>query len=60
MLCNANPKKVKKIKTTKKKGSKEQSDEAQGPCQKDLIRSSILHPKLLDATLALKLLFPLE
>ena len=45
MLCNANPKKVKKIKTTKKKGSKEQSDEAQGPCQKDSLRLNILHPK---------------
>ena len=31
MLCNANPRKAKKIKTTKKNGHKEQSKEAQGP-----------------------------
>ena len=38
MLCNANPrKKTQKTKATKKNGHKEQSDKAQGPCQKDSI-----------------------
>ena len=47
MLCNANPRKTKKTKiTTNKNGHKKESDEAQGPCQKDSIRSSLLHPKL--------------
>ena len=46
MLRNANPKN-KENKTTKKNGHKEQRDEAQGPCQKDSIRLSLLHPKLL-------------
>ena len=45
MLCNANPRKQKKQKQ-QKDGHKEKSDEAQEPCQKDLIRSSLLHPKL--------------
>ena len=45
MLCNANPKN-KDNKTTKKNGHKEQRDEAQGPCQKDLIRLSLLYPKI--------------
>ena len=35
MLCNASPRNKKKTKTNKNKGHKEQSDEAQGPCQKD-------------------------
>ena len=59
MLCNANPK-TKKTKTIKKNGHKEQKDEAQGPCHKDLIRSSLLYQNFLDATLALELLFILE
>ena len=46
MLCNSNPRKTKKTKTTKKNGHKEKSDEAQGPCQKDSIRLSLLHKKL--------------
>ena len=57
MLCNANPRKAKKIKATMKNGHKEQSDEAQGPCQKDSIKLSLLHPKLLDAPRALEFLF---
>ena len=62
MICNANPRKKKhKAKTTKKNGHKKQNDGAQGPCQKDLIRLSIFHPKhFLDATPALELLFTLE
>ena len=34
MLCNANPKKTKKTRTTKKNGRKEWSDEAQGYVRK--------------------------
>ena len=49
MLYNANPRKAKRTKAKKKNGHKEQSNEAQGPCQKDLISSSLLHPKPLDA-----------
>ena len=30
----------------KKNGHKEQREDAQGPCQKDSIRSNILHPKI--------------
>ena len=36
-------KKIKKAKTTKGNGHKEQSNEAQGPYQKDLIKPSFLH-----------------
>ena len=46
MLCNKNPEKKNTKKTTKKNGHKEYGDEAQGPCQKNSIRLSILHPKL--------------
>ena len=35
-----------KTKTTKKNDHKEERNETQGPCQKDSIRSSLLHPKL--------------
>ena len=45
MLCNVNPRKAKKTKATKKNGHKEKSDEAQGLCQKDSIKLSLLHPK---------------
>ena len=45
---------------TKKKNTKikeqwlqRKCNEAQGPCQKDLISLSLLHPKLLDAPQAL-------
>ena len=41
MLCNASPRNKEKTKkktiTTKNNGHKGQSNEAQGPCQKDLI-----------------------
>ena len=37
-------------KKPKNKGHKEYSNEAQGPCQKDSIRLSILHPKLFRCT----------
>ena len=49
MLCNANPKNKKKkqnkTKKAKKNCHKEQRDEAQGPCQKDLIRLRFLNLK---------------
>ena len=45
MLCNANPRNKKKNKKTKNNGHKGKSNEAQEPCQKDSIRSSLLHPK---------------
>ena len=51
MLCNANPinkkkkKQKKKKQKTKNNGHKGKSNEARGPCQKDSIRSSLLHPK---------------
>ena len=38
--------KTKRNKTTKKNGHKKLRDEAQGPCQKNSIRLSLLHPKL--------------
>ena len=49
---------TKEKKKTQKPRNKEQwsqrkSNEAQGPCQKDLISLSLLHPKLLDAPQAL-------
>ena len=51
MLCNANPRnKEKKKKKTKNNGHKEYSNEAQGPCQKDSIRLSLLHPKIFRCT----------
>ena len=37
---------TKKTKTAKKNGHKEWRDEAQGLCQENSIRSSLLHPKL--------------
>ena len=36
---------TKKHKKPKNNGHKGMSNEAQGPCQKDSIRSSLLHPK---------------
>ena len=42
MQCPKN----KDSKNNKKDGHKKKSDEAQRPCQKDSIRSSLLHPKL--------------
>ena len=39
-------KKIKKAKTTKGNGHKEQSNEAQGPYQKNLIKPSFFHLKL--------------
>ena len=44
----------------KNKGHKGKSNEAQGPCQKDLVSLSLLHPKLLDAPQALEFVFTLE
>ena len=50
----------KKTKQYEKNGHKEYWDETQGLCQKDSIRLSLLHPKLLDATLEFELLFILK
>ena len=56
---------TKEKKKTQKPRNKEQwsqrtSNEAQGPCQKDLVSLSLLHPKLLDAPQALEFVFTLE
>ena len=53
MLCNANPRN-KENKKPKSNGQKEYSNEAQGPCQKDSIRLSLLHPKLLRCTMSIR------
>ena len=45
MQCKSE--KQKETKHQKKNGHKEYWDEAQGPCQKDLIRLGLLHAKLL-------------
>ena len=56
MLCNANPRKQRKNKKPKNNGHKENSNEAQGPCQKDSIRSSLLHPKPFRCTTSIEVL----
>ena len=48
--CNAmqlleTKEKNKKNQRTKNNGHKEKNNEAQGPCQKDSVRLSLLHPK---------------
>ena len=54
MSCNANPRnKKKKNKEPKNNGHKGKSNEAQGPCRKDSIRSSLLHPKPFKCTLSI-------
>ena len=45
--------KKKKKKKPKNNGHKEKSNEAQGPCQKDTIRSSLLHPKSFRCTMSI-------
>ena len=50
MFCNANPRNKKKNKKPKNNGHKGKSNETQGPCQKDSIRSSLLHPKSFKCT----------
>ena len=54
MKCNATPrdkrKKKHKNQRTKNNGHKGKNNEAQGPCQKDSIRLSLLHPKLFKCT----------
>ena len=44
----------------KEQWSQWKSNEAQGPCQKDSVSLSLLHPKLLDAPRALEFVFTLE
>ena len=56
MLCNANPRKQRKNKKPKNNGHKENSNEAQGPCQKDSIRLSLLHPELFRCTISIGVL----
>ena len=41
---------LKKKKKKKKKGHNEESDKAQGPCQKDSLRLSLWHPKFFRCT----------
>ena len=43
-------------KKLKNKGHKEYSNEAQGPCQKDSIRLSLLHSKIFRCTLSIGVL----
>ena len=45
-----------KKKKKKNNGHKEYSNEAQGPCQKDSIRLSLLHPKLFRCTTSIGVL----
>ena len=40
--------------------TKGKNNEAQGPCRKDSVRLSLLHPKILDAPRALEFVFTLE
>ena len=54
MLCNANPRK--KNTEPKNNGYKGKSNEAQGPCQKDSISSSFLHPKPFRFTMSIGVL----
>ena len=45
-----------KTKKPKNNGHKENSNEAQGPCQKDSIRLNLLHPKLFRCTTSIGVL----
>ena len=57
MLCNANLRKTKKQKPKpKNNGHKGYSNEAQGPCQKDSVSSSLLHPKPFRCTMSIGVL----
>ena len=49
-----------KEKKTKSNGHKEQSNETQGPCQKDSIRLSLLRPKLFRCTSSIGVLIHLR
>ena len=60
MLCNANPRKQRKNKKPKSNDHKENSKEAQGPCQNDSIRLSLCIQNFLDAPRALEFLFTWE
>ena len=55
MLCNANPRDKKyKEQRTENNGHIGKSKEAQGPCQKYSIRSSLLHPKPFRCTTSIR------
>ena len=58
MLCNANPSNNISIYIYKPKnnGHKGKSNEAQGPCQKDSVSSSLLHPKPFRCTISIGVL----
>ena len=60
MLCNANPRKHKKKKKPKNNGHKENSNEAQGPCQKKNSNQVFCIQNLLDVLRALEFKFMLE
>ena len=59
-LLEINEKKKTKNQRTKNNGHKEKNNEVQGPCQKDSVRLSILHPNFFDAPRALEFIFTLE
>ena len=54
MLCNANPRKQKT--KPKNRGHKGYNNEAQEPCQKDSVSSSLLHPKPFRCTMSIGVL----
>ena len=60
--CNAMQilKTKKKNTKTKEQWSQKKNNEVQGPCQKDSISLSLLHPNFLDAPRALEFVFKLE
>ena len=61
MQCNSQRQKRKTQKPkNKEQWSQRKSNEAQGPCQKDSVSLSLLHPKLLDVPRALEFVFTLE
>ena len=61
MQCNSQRQKRKTQKpNNKEQWSQRKSNEAQGPCQKDSVSLSLLHPKLLDVPRALEFVFTLE
>ena len=62
MQCKSQKQRKQKLKNNNKNkkiksnGHKEQSKEAQGPCQKDSLRLSLLHPKLFRYTTSIGVL----
>ena len=61
MQCNSLRKKKKhKNQRQRTMATKGKNNEAQGPCQKDSVRLSLLHPNVLDTPRALEFVFTLE